>query len=98
MEALAVESKKLYLPLMSKILKIDDLTNTEKRYEIVLPENQPLGHKPGQFVEVSIFGFGEAPISICSSPTKTPSFELTVRKTGRLTDKISAGHSVMDSM
>jgi sulfite reductase subunit B len=88
MEALAVESKKLYLPLMSKILKVDDLTNTEKRYEIVLPENQSLGHRPGQFVEVSIFGFGEAPISICSSPTKSPGFELTVRKTGRLTDKM----------
>jgi sulfite reductase subunit B len=39
-------------------------------------------------VEVSIFGFGEAPISICSSPTKLPGFDLTVRKTGRLTDKM----------
>jgi sulfite reductase subunit B len=88
MEALAVESKALYNPIMSEILKVEDLTETEKRFEIQLPENQPLGHKPGQFVEVSIFGFGEAPISICSSPTKSPSFELTVRKTGRLTDKM----------
>jgi sulfite reductase subunit B len=88
MEALAVESKKLYNPVMSKIQKVEDLTETEKRFEIILPENQPLGHKPGQFVEVSIFGFGEAPISICSSPTMSPSFELTVRKTGRLTDKM----------
>ena len=88
MEALAVEAKELYLPLMSEILRVDDLTETEKKFEIILPDNQPLGHKPGQFVEVSIFGFGEAPISICSSPTKSPSFELTVRKTGRLTDKM----------
>ena len=88
MEGMAVESKKLYNPLISKILKVDILTETEKRFEIILPEDQILGHKPGQFVEVSIFGYGEAPISICSSPTKTPGFELTVRKTGRLTDKM----------
>jgi sulfite reductase subunit B len=88
MEALAVESKTLYNPVMSEILKVDDLTETEKKFEIILPDEMPLGHKPGQFVEVSIFGFGEAPISICSSPTKSPSFELTVRRTGRVTDKM----------
>jgi sulfite reductase subunit B len=88
MEAMAVESKKLYNPIISKILKVDVLTETEKRFEIILPENEILGHRPGQFVEVSIFGYGEATISICSSPTKTPGFELTVRKTGRLTDKM----------
>jgi len=88
MEAMAVESKKLYNPIISKIIKVDVLTETEKRFEIELPENKELGHKPGQFVEVSIFGFGEAPISICSSPTKSPGFDLTVQKTGRLTDKM----------
>jgi sulfhydrogenase subunit gamma (sulfur reductase) len=88
MEAMAVESKQLYNPIISKILNVDVLTDTEKRFEIILPENKALGHKPGQFVEVSIFGFGEAPISICSSPTKSPGFDLTVRKTGRLTDKM----------
>jgi len=88
MENLAVEKKQLYNPLMSKILKIETLTETEKRFEIALPENKILGHLPGQFVEVSIFGFGEAPISICSSPTNKPNFELTVRRTGRLTDKM----------
>lgn len=88
MEAMAVEPKKLYNPIISKIMNVDVLTDTEKRFEIILPENKVLGHKPGQFVEVSIFGFGEAPISICSSPTKSPGFDLTVRKTGRLTDKM----------
>jgi len=97
METMAVESEKLYNPLISKILKVDVLTETEKRFEILLPENKILGHKPGQFVEVSIFGYGEAPISICSSPTKKPGFELTIRKTGRLTDKmhlLKEGHQL----
>jgi len=88
MEALAVESKSLYNPLISKIIKVETLTPLEKRFEILLPGDLNLDHKPGQFVEVSLFGFGEAPISICSSPTKAPSFELTVRNAGRLTDKM----------
>jgi sulfite reductase subunit B len=88
MENIVVASQDLYNPVISKILKVEELTSLEKRFEITLPDNRPLGHKPGQFVEVSIFGFGEAPISICSSPTKAPSFELTVRNAGRLTDKM----------
>ncbi|MBN2426262.1 MAG: FAD/NAD(P)-binding protein [Calditrichaceae bacterium] len=88
METLNVEKKNLYNPVISEILKVESLTATEKRFEIALPKSAMLNHKPGQFVEVSIFGFGEAPISICSSPTRTPTFELTVRKTGRLTDKM----------
>lgn len=88
MEQTAVEKKILYNPLISEIKKVEQLTASEKRFEIALPDNQSLGHKPGQFVEVSIFGFGEAPISISSSPTKNATFDLTVRKTGRLTDKL----------
>lgn len=88
MKKITDDKQDLYYPMMSEILKVEQLTACEKRFEIALPDNKPLGHQPGQFVEVSIFGFGEAPISICSSPTKNPSFELTVRKTGRLTDKM----------
>lgn len=79
----------LYSPTIATISKVEALTATEKRFEIQLPGDVTLGHKPGQFVEVSLFGFGEAPISICSSPTKNSnSFDLTVRRTGRLTDKL----------
>jgi sulfhydrogenase subunit gamma (sulfur reductase) len=88
MENLAYEKVDLYYPVISTIKKVETLTATEKRFEIALPKNAALNHKPGQFVEVSLFGFGEAPISICSSPTLTPNFELTVRNTGKLTDKM----------
>ncbi|MBD3224403.1 MAG: oxidoreductase [Caldithrix sp.] len=88
MENVVYEKKDLYYPVMSDILSVETLTAMEKRFQIAMPENQPLNHKPGQFVEVSLFGFGEAPISICSSPTRSPNFELTVRATGRLTDKM----------
>lgn len=92
-----IEKKDLYYPLISKILRVETLTATEKRFEIQLPEGKSLGHKPGQFVEVSLFGFGEAPISISSSPTCNHTFDLTVRRTGRLTDemhKLTAGSTL----
>ena len=88
MENKSIEKQDLYFPMMSEIVKVETLTSLEKKFEISLPDNQVLGHAPGQFVEVSIFGFGEAPISICSSPTNIPNFELTVRNAGKLTDKM----------
>jgi sulfhydrogenase subunit gamma (sulfur reductase) len=43
---------------------------------------------PGQFVEVSVAGIGEAPITISSSPTRKDSFELVVRKIGNVSGAI----------
>ncbi len=40
---------------------------------------------PGQFVELTVFGYGEAPFSISSSPTSAEYVELTVRRVGTLT-------------
>ncbi|HHE54514.1 MAG TPA: oxidoreductase [Caldithrix abyssi] len=88
METLTVEAKELYIPVLATIDQVEQLTATEKRFHIVMPEGHEFEHQPGQFVEVSIFGFGEAPISISSSPTRRPGFELTVRRTGRLTEKM----------
>jgi sulfhydrogenase subunit gamma (sulfur reductase) len=46
------------------------------------------GHQPGQFIEVSIFGKGEAPISISSPSTRLGNLEICVRRTGRVTDAL----------
>ena len=73
------------------------MTPAEKYFEIALPGGESLDHEPGQFVEVSILGVGEAPISICSSPTKLGSFELVVRNVGKVTSalhKLEAGDEV----
>jgi sulfhydrogenase subunit gamma (sulfur reductase) len=40
---------------------------------------------PGQFMLLSVFGFGEAPFGICSAPTKTDTFQLCIRSVGLLT-------------
>lgn len=75
----------IYLPQLAEIIRTEQLTKMERLFEIKLLTGQDLGHQPGQFVEVSLFGFGEAPISISSSPTKKGSFELAVRAVGNVT-------------
>lgn len=67
-----------------QIIAARQMTATEKWFDIKL-EDGDLDHEPGQFVQVELYGIGEAPISVCSSPTKRGSFELTVRAAGRLT-------------
>lgn len=43
---------------------------------------------PGQFVEVSIFGTGEIPLGIASSPTKKNTIEISVKRMGAVTKEI----------
>ncbi|MFH1243079.1 MAG: FAD/NAD(P)-binding protein [Pseudomonadota bacterium] len=80
-----------YLPRRAEITRIEDLTASEKLFEIHLDSGEPLGHKPGQFVELSVVGVGEAPISISSAPGDNGSFELAIRKVGSVT---TAAHNL----
>jgi len=77
-----------YVPELGTIIKKVPMTAYETLFEIRLDDGSELGHKPGQFVEVSVFGIGEAPISISSSPTKKKTFELCVRKLGNVTTRM----------
>lgn len=83
----AIES--IYVPMLAWISKVQTLTPMEKLFTIELPRGMSLGHQPGQFVEVSLFGVGEAPISISSSPSRSNGkFELCVRKVGDVTSAL----------
>ncbi|MBC7190362.1 FAD/NAD(P)-binding protein [Candidatus Aerophobetes bacterium] len=76
----------IYRPDIARIVKVKKLTENEKMFEIAFVNGRKsLGHLPGQFVMVSVFGVGEAPISISSSPTRGDNFELVVRKVGNVT-------------
>lgn len=44
--------------------------------------------RPGQFIILSIPGFGEAPFAICSSPTPCNEFQVCAQKKGVLTSKL----------
>ena len=88
-------SQSPYLPQWATIKRIRQETELEKLFELELPDKAPLGHKPGQFVEVGIYGVGEAPISISSSPNRKESFDLVVRKVGNFTNLLHQ-HKVGD--
>ena len=80
-----------YRPWPARITSITELTATEKLFEFrFLDERirEAFHHEPGQFVELSIFGVGEAPISISSSPSKGGFIELCVRRAGSFTERL----------
>jgi sulfhydrogenase subunit gamma (sulfur reductase) len=79
-------NRQLLTPEFVRISKTKHMTALDKLFTIELPEGSTLGHRPGQFVEVSVLGVGEAPISISSSPSRSDThFELCVRKIGDVT-------------
>jgi sulfite reductase subunit B len=81
----------------AKIARVRTLTPAEKLYEIVFPDGEALNHEPGQFVEISIFGAGEAPISLASSPTRRGSFDICIRNAGKVTaalHRLGAGDEI----
>lgn len=73
--------KSIYLPKLAPITKVAMMNETEMYMHV----DCEIGHMPGQFVEVSIAGIGEAPISISSSPTQQ-GFDMVIRKAGRVTN------------
>lgn len=90
---LATEPKRpvapsVYLPQPAEVLEVRKLTELETHYRLRLENGAALEHAPGQFVQVSLLGVGECPISICSSPTRGSTFELCVRRVGEVTEAI----------
>jgi sulfite reductase subunit B len=79
--------QELLVPKSATIVSKQQMTDIDTMYKIKLDNGKPLGHRPGQFIELSIFGIGEAPISIASAPGGAE-FELQVRKIGDVTTKL----------
>jgi len=77
-----------YLPYPIKIISVREETHDTKTFRVSFIDEDlknSFNYKQGQFVQVSVLGVGEAPISISSSPGERGFFELTVRKSGHLT-------------
>lgn len=70
--------------LMEKIKIIDIKPETDIDYTFTLEYSKPL--IGGQFLQISIPGVGEAPISI--SDFEDARLDMTIRKVGKLTDEI----------
>lgn len=62
-----------------------------KTFKLTLEDKAPAAsfdYKPGQFMQVSLLGVGEAPISITSCPADAGFLEFTIRAAGKLTRAI----------
>ena len=79
--------KDIYLPELCTITKRRMLNGTELYLHLEKESGGDFDYAPGQFVEVSVAGIGEAPISISSSPTQK-GLELVIRNVGALTKVI----------
>ncbi len=77
----------IYLPRLATVKQANLLNETEFYLRLAM-DGESLDYIPGQFVEVSIAGVGEAPITIASSPTFHDGFELVVRRIGNVTNAI----------
>lgn len=81
----------IYQPSLARIVRILPQIKDHRLFQLRLedPEmRRSFTYKPGQFVELSLIGTGEAPISISSSPTRPGVLELCVRKIGRVTEAL----------
>lgn len=77
-----------YIPIQAEIVDIDiESSNTYLISLKLLDEDAEFSYRPGQFAMVSVFGLGECPISITSSPTRK-TLELCIRRAGRITNGI----------
>ena len=82
-----------YVPMPVDLIKIVTEVTTKDiktfRFAFVNKEDEEkFKYLPGQFAELSIFGKGEAPIGIASSPTQSGYIEFTVQKAGVVTSAL----------
>lgn len=78
----------IYRPKASVIKEVIEENSQIKTFVLAFKdkkENKAFRYMPGQFMMVSIPHCGEAPISFSSSPTRTGTIHLSVRKAGKLT-------------
>lgn len=81
----------IYFPHLAQITRILPQIEDHKLFGLTFVDKSMkdnFSYRPGQFVELSIIGTGEAPISISSSPTRPGTVELCVRRVGRVTNAL----------
>jgi len=81
----------IYQPSLARIVRILPQIKDHRLFQLRFEDSemrQSFTYRPGQFVELSLIGTGEAPISISSSPTRPGVIDLCVRKIGRVTEAL----------
>jgi len=80
-----------FQPNMARIERILPQIADHRLFQLKFVDDdvaKAFSHIPGQFVEVTVLGVGEAPISISSPPTRPGIIEICVRKAGLVTSAL----------
>ena len=85
--------KNPYIPIPVEVIKIVVEVDTKdiKTFRLAFvnkEDEENFVYLPGQFAELSLFGKGESPIGIASSPTQKGYLEFTVQKAGIVTSAL----------
>ena len=75
-----------YEPRYARVAQVQHFTEHENYLRFEFTDGQPIEYKAGQFMELSLFGLGEAPISICSAPGRRNDLEMCIRAVGDVTN------------
>ena len=80
-----------YLPQLARIVQTQTETYDTKSFELEFvepPVKEKFRFRPGQFVEASVLGVGEAPFGLSSNPNHPLTFRFTVRAVGSVTQAL----------
>ncbi len=79
-----------YLPKVAIIEDVVTETSDVKTFTLRLKDNpsSKLKYKPGQFMILSLPGYGEAPFTFASNPAASGKFQISVKKAGALTNAL----------
>ena len=82
-----------YVPHLAVIRKIviESDSRDTKTFDVTIDDEEArreFSYMPGQFAELSVLGYGEAPISITSSPTQGETLQFCIKRMGVVTAAI----------
>ena len=77
-----------YLPRVATVAAMKSFTPKEAWYRLRFDDGAGIEYAAGQFMEVSVLGIGEAPISICSGPGRRDDLEMCIRCVGDVTGRL----------
>jgi len=79
-----LNNNNIYKPIQARLTDVIEESPLIKTF-VLIPEKE-FSFKTGQFIELSVDGIGEAPFTPSSSPLVTDRLEVTVMKTGYVTE------------
>jgi len=85
-------SSNIYTPHLARIKSVKDEAEGIKSFKLEFEDGElrdSFDYRPGQFIELTVFGVGEAPFSIASSPINKGYLEISVAGVGEVTSALN---------